>query len=156
MTTKNENRYHWRGGQRDRSLRVGDREREAVGEMLREHHVEGRLDAEEFQERLERCLAAKTYRDLDQLVADFPTPAAERERVVRPPGWSLWRVAPLPLVLISLAVVAAIVLSAGHLVWLVFPLVFFVLRPLSWRSWGHGFGARGCGPRSSTRVERRA
>jgi hypothetical protein len=153
MAVKNENRYDRRSGPRDRSLRVGDLEREAVAEMLRERHVEGRLDAEEFQERLQRCLAAKTYRDLDVLIADFPTPEAERGRVVRAPAWPLWRVAPFPLVLIPVALIAAVALSGGRLVWLAFPLVFFVLRPLAWRS--RGYGVWRCGPHSSTRTDPR-
>jgi hypothetical protein len=40
-------------------------------------HVAGRLDSREFQERLERCLEAKTYAELDELVADFPGEEAE-------------------------------------------------------------------------------
>jgi uncharacterized protein DUF1707 len=153
MPKENEQSYDRRGGPRDRALRVGDREREAVGEILRQHHIEGRLDADEFQERLERCFGAKTYSDLDRLIDDLPGQEAERERIGRPRAWPLWRVAPLPLAVIPLAVVAAIVLSAGHLVWLAFPLLFFLLRPLVWRSWGrrgYGFGWS-CGPRVSSR-----
>jgi hypothetical protein len=154
VATKDRNGYDLRSGPRDRSLRVGDREREAVAELLRQHHVEGRLDADEFQERLERCLAAKTYGDLDRLIADFPRP--EAEPVGRGRAWPMSRVAPLPL--IPLLVLAAIVFSGGHLVWLAFPLAFFFLRGLGWRSWGprYGYGVWGCGPRSSIRAEPRA
>ena len=59
-------------GPRDRSLRAGDGDREAFAAILREQHLEGRLDSDEFQERLDACMAAKTYADLDQLVADLP------------------------------------------------------------------------------------
>jgi hypothetical protein len=154
MATKDVNAYDRRSGPRDRALRVGDREREAVAETLRQHHVEGRLDADEFQERLERCLTAKTYRDLDQLIADFPV--AETEGVGRARTWPLWPVVLFPLIL--LLVVAAISFSAGHLVWLAFPLAFLFLRGRAWRSWGpgRGFGAPGCGSRSFTRDAPRA
>jgi uncharacterized protein DUF1707 len=158
MSTERENGYDRRRGPRDRALRVGDREREAVAEMLRQHHVEGRLDPDEFRERLERCLAAKTYRELDRLIDDLPGQKTEQGRLGRPRAFPSWRVVPLPLALVPLALVAAIVLSGGHLVWLAFPLLFFfVLRPLVWRSWGrgYGFGFWGCGPRSSTRAEPR-
>jgi hypothetical protein len=109
---------------RDRSLRVGDREREAVGELLREHHVEGRLDADEFQARLEQSLAAKTYADLDVLVADLPRPEEERRRDVR-----YRRRFPMPFPLVPLVLVALIV-ALGHGFWPVFPLlfVFIVVR----------------------------
>jgi Domain of unknown function (DUF1707) len=156
MPAENEQGYDRRRGPRDRTLRVGDREREAVAAILRQQHVEGRLDTVEFQERLERCLAAKTYRELDQLTADFPSQETEQGRGARARAWPSWPLAPLPLAVIPLAVIAAIVLSGGHLFWLVFPVFFFlVARPLLWRSIGRhrGYGFRGCGPRSSTRTE---
>jgi hypothetical protein len=156
MPAENENDYDRRSGPRDRGLRVGDREREAVSEILRRQHVDGRLDAVEFSERLERCLAAKTYADLDQLIADLPGREPEQGRARRARAGAWRPVAPLPLALIPLAaVIAAIVLSGGHLVWLAFPVFFFVLRPLLWRSWRHGYGRGpwGCAPRSSMRGE---
>src|SRR5205823_1043771 len=128
-------RYDRRSGPRNRRLRAGDREREAVGEILRQEHVNGRLDSTEFQERLERCLSAKTYAELDELVADFPNAEAEQDRAGR-----AWRPRPWPFALVPLAVIAAIVLSHGHVLWLAFPLLFFfVVRPLVWRSWGRGY-----------------
>ena len=87
MPATNDNRYDRRRGPRDRRLRVSDSEREAVGEILRQQHVDGRLDPDEFQERLGRCLAAKTYAELDELVADFPSPEAEQGRAARAWGW---------------------------------------------------------------------
>jgi hypothetical protein len=51
-------------------------------------------------------------------------------------------------------VIAAITLSGGHLLWLVFPVLFlsFVVRPRVWGGprYGRGFGA--CGPRYTTRT----
>ena len=97
----------------------------------------GSFDLTEFQERLERCLEAKTYADLDALIADFPSPEPEPGRGRRPEAWPWWRVAPLPL--IPLALIAAIAVGGGHLVWLVFPLFFvFVVRPFLWRSRARG------------------
>jgi hypothetical protein len=124
---------------RDRTLRVGDADREAVAELLRHQHVEGRLDGDEFQERLDRCLAAKTYADLDELIADLPgTEGPERVQVARP--WGRW---PRPVALLPLALIAAIVVSGGHLLWLAFPLVFFfVVRPLLWASYVRRGGRR--------------
>ena len=127
-----------RHGPPDRHLRVGDSEREAVAGILRAQYVAGRLDSDEFEQRLERCLAAKTYADLDTLLADFPglePPVSRRSR------FAMWRLWPVPL--LPLAVIAAIFLSGGHALFLVIPLVFFcVVRPLLW-------GRRGgwaCGP----------
>jgi hypothetical protein len=145
MSASKVHRYDPGDGPRDRSLRVGDAERDAVGEILRQRHLEGRLDAEEFQARLEASLAAKTYADLDALIADLPTAASERRPAEQPWARGL---APLPLLLLPLALLAAVVAGA-HVAWLAFPLFFFVLRPLAWRSWGPGYGRApwGCGPR---------
>jgi hypothetical protein len=40
--------------------------------LLREHHAVGRLDADEFTERLDKVFTAKTIGDLDELTADLP------------------------------------------------------------------------------------
>jgi hypothetical protein len=104
--------------------------------------VAGRLGPDEFQERLDRCMKAKTHADLDELVADLPGPEAREPGMGRPP----WR--RFPFALVPLAFVAAVVLSHGRLVWLAVPLIFFfVVRPLLWGSRGrwYAYGARGCG-----------
>jgi len=61
----------------DRSLRASDTDREAVGDILRRAHVQGRLDADEFAERFGRSLEAKTYAELDALLLDLPIEQAE-------------------------------------------------------------------------------
>jgi hypothetical protein len=152
MPKAKEIRYDRRSGPRDRMLRVGDREREAVGDILRREHVDGRLNSDEFQQRLERCLTAKTYADLDQLVADFPS-----EEVGR--SGQPWGRRPWPFPLVPLALIAAIVVFAGgHLIWLTVPLFFlFVVGPLQGRSSARGYGhaGSGCGPRYTTRTRTR-
>lgn len=52
--------------------RAGDAEREQVAEKLRVAAGEGRIDLAELDERLERAYHAKTYRELDALLADLP------------------------------------------------------------------------------------
>jgi hypothetical protein len=54
------------------SLRIGDRERDAVATELQEHYAHGRLTLEEFNQRLDAALAAKTQDDLSRLTADLP------------------------------------------------------------------------------------
>jgi hypothetical protein len=147
----NEYRYDAGDGPRDRSLRVGDRERDSVSEILRQRHLEGRLDPDEFEARLERCLAAKTYAELDELISDFPREAAERRRAEQPWRWRPW---PLASLLLPLALIGTIVVGT-HVAWLAVPLFFFfVVRPIVWRAWGgaSGRGLRACGPRRTTRV----
>jgi DUF1707 SHOCT-like domain len=141
-----EDRYDPRNGPRDRSLRVGDKERDAVAAILQQRHVEGRLDADEFQTRLERCMTAKTYRELDALIADFPREEERGRRATEDTRWNA-RPWPRPVLLLPLALIAAFVVGA-HAAWLVVPLLFFfVVRPLVW-------GTSGCGPRRTSKYFR--
>jgi hypothetical protein len=56
----------------DNNLRIGDAERNEVSELLSKHYSDGRLDAAEFQERLDRAMSAKTRADLFGLLTDLP------------------------------------------------------------------------------------
>jgi Domain of unknown function (DUF1707)/2TM domain len=60
------------GDERRASLRASDADRERVAEALRQHHVDGRLDAEELTQRLDRAYAAKTFGELDAITTDLP------------------------------------------------------------------------------------
>jgi hypothetical protein len=143
MAAQTEHSYDPDDGPRDRSLRVGDAERDAVGAILRQRHLEGRLDTDEFQTRLDRCMRAKTYAELDELIVDFPRPERERPRAARARPRRGW---PVPFAFLPLALIAVIAFG-GHAAWLAIPLVFFfVVRPLLWRGWW------GCGPRYMRRV----
>lgn len=127
-----EDSTHWVHARRDPSLRAADADREATSERLRRHHAEGRLDSEEFQERIDRCYQAKTVGELELLVTDLPPePTAEGRFHVR-------RLRMIPLVPIVIAIVAISAVTGGHHghsgFWLLIPL-FFLFR--AWR-WGHG------------------
>ena len=54
------------------SLRASDSDREQVAERLRHATAEGRLSADELDRRLEALYAARTYGELDALLADLP------------------------------------------------------------------------------------
>jgi hypothetical protein len=54
--------------------RIGDAERDRAVEYLRDHLADGRLDQEEFDDRLTRALTARTQADLDPLFSDLPGP----------------------------------------------------------------------------------
>jgi Domain of unknown function (DUF1707) len=54
------------------SLRIGDRERDAVATELQEHFAHGRLSLEEFKQRLDAVFAAKTQDDLSRITSDLP------------------------------------------------------------------------------------
>jgi len=113
---------------RDPNIRAADADRDRIAERLRKGHAEGRLDLAEFQQRLDRCLQAKTYGELGLLVRDLPreeSPAARRL-----PAWR-WRLAPLASVLIALLVVSAAM--GHHAGWLWIPAVFLLSRMFLWR-----------------------
>jgi hypothetical protein len=56
----------------DPQMRASDADRDRAATLLREHHAAGRLNPEEFQERLDATFEAKTLGDLDRLLADLP------------------------------------------------------------------------------------
>ena len=60
------------------ALRASDADREAIAERLRAAAVEGRLDPDELEDRLETAFRARTYGELDRLVADLPAVPARR------------------------------------------------------------------------------
>lgn len=76
-------------------MRAADADRQQVAERLRVALDEGRLDLGEYDERLQRAYAAKTYEDLDVLVADLPVaasalPAAAAPAVERRGATAAW------------------------------------------------------------------
>jgi hypothetical protein len=76
------------GATRDPDLRVSQAERDEVAGALARHFADGRLTVEEYEERVEAALAARTGRDLEPLLSDLPAdpphdpvrPAAPRPR----------------------------------------------------------------------------
>lgn len=111
-------------------MRASDADRDRVAERLREATAEGRLRPEELEERLDATFSARTYGQLDTLVADLPA-----RRAVRP--WELEWIRPaLALavaILVALAVAATLVLLITGLlamwgVWLALGWWFVVHR----------------------------
>jgi hypothetical protein len=126
------------------ALRASDADRERVAAALRRHHLDGRLDTEELQDRLGACYAATTQADLGPLLADLPAEAPPR----RPPATGArWRGPGAPLA--ALLVVAFVLATAaaiahgrpGPLPLLLVFLVFRVARgarrpPSAWSARG--------------------
>ncbi|MEU6666226.1 DUF1707 domain-containing protein [Streptomyces sp. NPDC046727] len=57
-------------------LRASDADRDRVAEVLRDALAEGRLDMDEFEERLEAVYASRTYGELAPLTRDLPAAGA--------------------------------------------------------------------------------
>jgi hypothetical protein len=58
-------------------LRAADADRAAVAAQLGEQMSAGRLTVAEYDERLARAYAARTYGELETLTADLPRPAPQ-------------------------------------------------------------------------------
>lgn len=92
-----------------RMMRVSHADRDQVVEILRVAAGEGRLEAEELDERVEAALSARTFADFEPLTADLPAAAPPRPVSTLPavPGGSVlaapdgggvrWEVRGLPL-----------------------------------------------------------
>ena len=108
-------------------LRASDADREQVAERLRGAATEGRLSADELDERLGSALSARTYGELDAIVSDLPAPPVVHRvsrRSVRPRP-ALAVVIGLALVLMLMAAVGSVL--GGH--------------PHSGHRWGDGIGS---------------
>lgn len=66
-------------------MRAADADRQRVADRLHEALGEGRLDLHEYDERLRDAYAAKTYADLDRLLADLPDAGPVAAPVLVPP-----------------------------------------------------------------------
>jgi Flp pilus assembly protein TadB len=115
---------------RHSSLRASDADRDAVAERLRQAAVEGRLDPDELEQRLHAALRARTYGELDRLLADLPaTPVKwERPRAVAPAAGVA--VVMVVRALVALAILGAVLVAAAAALawWMVGLIVFLVIR----------------------------
>ena len=103
-------------------LRIGDAERDRAIAALGDHFAEGRLNAEEFDQRVDQAIKARFNEDLEPLFVDLPRtpePNTEPGSNRRPDAHLAW--SPViwfaPLIVIC-ALVAAVILSAPWLVWM--------------------------------------
>lgn len=94
------------------SLRASDADREHAAEQLRDAAAEGRLLAVELEHRLGTALSARTYGELDAVVADLPR---DRTAGPRPPlrlrlatALALVVLFPVTLALAAAAVIAVV------------------------------------------------
>nr|WP_251014987.1 DUF1707 domain-containing protein [Streptomyces sp. ISL-99] len=65
-------------------MRASDAERERVAEVLRDAVAEGRLDMEEFDQRLDAVYKARTHGELEPLVRDLPAPGSSSAALASP------------------------------------------------------------------------
>ncbi len=102
-------------------LRLGDAEREQASALLRDHYAEGRIDTEEYSERLDAVWAARTRADLRPVFADLPghpavvggvsTPESRRTSA----GYAAPRRPALLRWVVPIAIIALVVTVVTHL-----------------------------------------
>ena len=81
------------GGEIARSeLRASHDDRDRVVELLRVSAGDGRLTAEELDERLEQAMTARTYGELARLVADLPAAGSAVSPVTAPQAKEVARI----------------------------------------------------------------
>jgi DUF1707 SHOCT-like domain len=70
------------------ALRIGDAERDAAATDLGEHYAAGRLTLDELNERLDAVFSARTFGQLNRIMADLPGPGRLAWRTPVPhAGW---------------------------------------------------------------------
>jgi len=127
----------------DPNLRASDADREATAERLRQHHIDGRLDQDEFQARLDSCFAARTMGELAELTHDLPAGPARRGSRNRTSFGLLGGLRMIPVVPIIIAIVAIhLVVAVVSALWILIPL-FFLARPMIFRSGFRTWSGRG-------------
>jgi hypothetical protein len=137
-------------------LRASDADREHIAERLRKAASEGRLLAEELEQRLGAALRARTYGELDALVADLPDRAPARRAgsltYLRQPAIALGVLVLAAALLAAVALIITGTILAGGL-WLLLGFWLFGCRsrryygrhysrgwqqvrdPAHWRTW---------------------
>jgi transposase InsO family protein len=117
-------------------MKASDSDRDAVVSDLSEHFQAGRLTAGEFDERTGRALAARTWGELRDLLADLPAtrPAPQARAATsvsaRPASGRL--APPRITVLAGIVIAAAVLVSVAHggwgFLWLLLPVLLIARR----------------------------
>ena len=104
-------------------MKASDSDRDAVVSDLGEHFQAGRLTAGEFDDRTGRALAARTWGELRDLLADLPAaqagPRAPATRSLSARPWrSSGRFALPPIaVLAGIGIAVAVLVNVAHVRW---------------------------------------
>ncbi|WP_227983249.1 DUF1707 SHOCT-like domain-containing protein [Nocardia spumae] len=124
------------------TVRVGTAEREQAAAALGDHFAAGRLDLDEYDDRVSRAYTAKTTGDLIALFADLPRP--QPVPPAPPPRPSRGRRPLMPALLLATLVLAIVVAATTHMVpFFIFPALIFLVIHGRGRFGPPGYGRRG-------------
>jgi uncharacterized protein DUF1707 len=151
----------------DPHLRAGDTDRTAVAAVLGRHMADGRLTVAEYDERVARAYAARTYGELADLTADLPPADAGRGVAPASPhpqpapahgggsvamrrrgagaAWASWR--RTAIIVLSIWAITSVASAQFIYFWPV-----WVLGPWGAVLLAQTFGGQGRGPRSRQRT----
>ena len=132
-------------------IRIGNDERAAAMKALDEHMSAGRLDPDEYGQRVAQASVARTREGIEELFTDLPAPhpfgqpAPEPQHPAALADWArrryasesrLVRIAMLVLATVLLLAVLPLVAATALLVFFVLPVLARGLRPRA-RYWSH-------------------
>ena len=125
----------------DPRTRIADSDRERAMADLAGHYADGRLDHEEYDERLDAIWTARTRADLAVLFSDLPRPQATYPPAqARPRASTAGPRRRFPLLPVIAVLVLLSALTHAPFWLLIFPLMFFrSRRGASACAPGHGF-----------------
>jgi uncharacterized protein DUF1707 len=118
------------------TLRASDADREHFAERLRNATAEGRLVAEELEERLGTVFSARTYGDLDAAVADLPHGSVEPRQRPRTRALTHLRSVP-PVALVVFLPMALALITAAVVVMATLFMLWGLLVAIGWLAFGH-------------------
>lgn len=126
----------------DPRTRIADSDRERAMADLAGHYADGRLDHEEYDERLDAIWTARTRADLAVLFSDLPRPqAAQPAAQARPQARSAGPRSRFPLLPVVAVLVLLSALTHAPFWLLMFPLMFLrSRRGATACASSHGFG----------------
>ncbi|HEV3284774.1 MAG TPA: DUF1707 domain-containing protein [Solirubrobacteraceae bacterium] len=131
------------------AVRASDADREHVADRLRRAAAEGRILTEELEQRLEAALSARTYGQLNALIADLPgrslgLPSPRRAPTLLRPVVAIPIALAITLVAILLVFIVTGVL-AGWMLWIVVGWWFFGRRGRRLHAARSGRSLHACG-----------
>jgi hypothetical protein len=122
-------------------MKASDADREQIAERLRTATAEGRLLAEELEHRLDKTFAARTYGELDVLVADLPGgESVPRRRGSRPTTVQRLRSVPPLALVFAIPVLFAVVIAVMVVIASLFT-VWAIVAVIGWWLFGYRRGA---------------
>jgi VIT1/CCC1 family predicted Fe2+/Mn2+ transporter len=117
---------------RHSQLRASDSDRDAIVERLRKAAGEGRISSEELEERVDAALRARTYGELEWLIADLPRTDVARRR--RPSlgrsayvGAGALAAVTVPLLVMGVVIVFVLAAAALTAAWWIVAIAFWMI-----------------------------